>query len=355
MLASDSARVVVFSPYGRSAGSVRTRVHEWLERLDVPREVHGFLDRNTAGFNAISHAPVAAARAHLALRAGGGVGADDIVLIHREASPLSDGRLEERLLCAGGRGVFDLDDGIQWDWGDGGVARRWLPKADKTIRMVRAADVVIAGNDLIAEWAGSYARHVVVIPTCVDPKRYTRKRSYELGTIPRLGWIGSAATEGQLASMTEALESLHRRTGARVQLVGDPRPKLGSLEAILDRVPWSEANAYALPAEWDVGLMPVPDGLLQRAKCGYKALQYGAAALPVACSPVGVNAEILGRSDESITEQLDELVTTTAAAREERGDALHERVRARYSYDAHLDRWTSAVFGINPNSAGVAP
>ena len=354
MSGRDVPRVVVFSPYGRGAGSVRTRVHEWLERFGAEFDVHGFLGRYAAGWAEISREPLAAARAQWSLHAPHLVNGNDVVLIHREASPLSDGRVEGRLLANAGWGVVDLDDGLQWDWGHGGLARRLRPKAKKVIRMIRAADVVIAGNDLIAEWASTYSQAVVVIPTCVEPSKYVRKNSYELGATPRLGWIGSAASEAQLASMCDQLLDLHVRTGARIEIVGDPRPKLGRLETIVDRVTWSEGAAYSAPARWDVGLMPVPDGLMERAKCGYKVLQYGAAGLPVACSPVGVNAEILRGDHSSLIDQLDKLLVMTTAERERVGAAVRELVYDRYSYDAHQTLWASTVFGPRDPSEWIS-
>jgi glycosyltransferase involved in cell wall biosynthesis len=43
-------------------------------------------------------------------------------------------------------------------------------------------------------------------------------------------------------------------------------------------------------ATWDVGIMPLRDGPYERAKCGYKLLQYAASGVPAVGSPVGVNA-----------------------------------------------------------------
>ena len=75
--------------------------------------------------------------------------------------------------------------------------RPW-PRSLIAARSAGAADRVIAGNDLLADWASSLCPDVVVIPTCVDPSAYRTKVSYELSDPPRLGWLGSPATEGYL-------------------------------------------------------------------------------------------------------------------------------------------------------------
>jgi glycosyltransferase involved in cell wall biosynthesis len=44
---------------------------------------------------------------------------------------------------------------------------------------------------------------------------------------------------------------------------------------------------------FDIGLMPLTDDIWSKGKCGFKLLQYMAAGIPVICSPVGVNKEIV--------------------------------------------------------------
>ena len=39
--------------------------------------------------------------------------------------------------------------------------------------------------------------------------------------------------------------------------------------------------------------MPLPDDPWTKGKCGFKLLQYQAVGLPVVCSPVGVNREMI--------------------------------------------------------------
>jgi len=84
--------------------------------------------------------------------------------------------------------------------------------------------------------------------------------------------------------------------------------------------------------------MPLADDEWTRGKCGLKLLQYGAAALPVICSPVGVNAQIVrhgvtgllaaapGEWGEHLRALLDD-----AALRRRLGDAARRRVAERYS------------------------
>jgi glycosyltransferase involved in cell wall biosynthesis len=59
----------------------------------------------------------------------------------------------------------------------------------------------------------------------------------------------------------------------------------------VENVAWSRESEARLLSDSDVGLAPLPDTPFTRGKCGFKILQYMAAALPVVASPVGVNAD----------------------------------------------------------------
>jgi glycosyltransferase involved in cell wall biosynthesis len=56
---------------------------------------------------------------------------------------------------------------------------------------------------------------------------------------------------------------------------------------------WQSDEEVSDLHSFDIGLMPLSDDLWSRGKCGFKILQYMAAGLPVVCSPVGVNREII--------------------------------------------------------------
>jgi glycosyltransferase involved in cell wall biosynthesis len=44
---------------------------------------------------------------------------------------------------------------------------------------------------------------------------------------------------------------------------------------------------------FDIGLMPLNDDLWSRGKCGLKIVQYLSVGLPVVCTPVGINSDII--------------------------------------------------------------
>jgi hypothetical protein len=337
------------TPYGRGAGSSRVRVFEWLTRISAPSLVQSYLGRHNASPAYMARHPLSVLRAEAALR-WVAQRRPERLLLHREASPISRGSLEVRLIKQAEFAVYDFDDALQWDDGSDGRLRRLIPKAPKALAAVRGADRVIAGNAVLAEWASAHNSDVRIIPSCVAPSTYRQRAHYELNDPPRLGWIGSADNEPLLGLIAEALFEINRRTGARLTLIGTTEPTLGSLEGIIDRVPWSERTQGDGLADIDVGLMPVPDTLYNRGKCGYKLLQYAAAGILLAGSPVGVNSEILARTGmpapTSLAEWVDailSLLNKPAVERQRLGRQARNVVELHYSYDAWLPDWEEAV------------
>jgi glycosyltransferase involved in cell wall biosynthesis len=348
-LAAPPSALHVATPYGRLAGSSRVRVFEWLDRIAAPAVVSSYISHRNANPAHLARHPLAVLAAERRLRRMASPRAERM-LLHREASPLSRGELERRLLTTARFAVYDLDDALQWDWGEGGRMRRIAPKAPKALLAARHADRVIAGSPVLAEWAAEHNQDVVLIPSCVAPDRYRQKSDYGVREPPRLGWIGSRGNEAYLQLIAPALEELHRRVGARVTVIGTTERTLGELERLIDRVAWSEASQHTELARLDVGLMPVPDEPYTRGKCGYKLLQYGAAGLPAVGSPIGVNADILRRfgmpAPERAADWVDAvlgLLESSEAERARLGRGALDVVRSAYSYDAWLARWQQAV------------
>jgi glycosyltransferase involved in cell wall biosynthesis len=349
--------IYAVTPYGRKGPSSRVRVFEWLDRIAEPRVVSSYISHNNARPSEVARHPVAVLAAERRLRRMAAQRPERL-LLHREASPLSRGDLERRLLSTSAFSVYDFDDALQWDPGvggrwDSGIAgrlRRIAPKAPKALVAAQTADRVVAGNPVLGEWAAEHSRDVVVIPSCVAPDRYRPKTDYTVGDPPRLGWIGSANNEVYIQLVASALREVHRRTGARLTLIGTTRPTLGDLEDIIDRVAWSESNQYALLPALDVGLSPVPDEPYTRGKSGYKLLQYAAAGTPVIASPVGVNRELLSElgmpapeDHEGWADAILDLLTRPAQARAELGRRAREVAELHYSFDAWLPRWREAM------------
>jgi glycosyltransferase involved in cell wall biosynthesis len=340
----------VVSIYGPTAPSTRVRAYEWLEHLglDSTRYEYAGLGEHSPR-TTLAHLP-SVARAERRVRALGRSLLRGTVLLSREASPWSTGDVESRILTGSGRGVYDLDDALfedQLGW------RRVLGKRRKVELASAAADVVIAGNAMLADFLSDHATDVRLIPTCVDPARYTAKQSYDVAGAPRLVWLGSRSTEAYLTGIAPALREVHRRTGARVRIISAAsEADIPGLEGLMDRVTWTPTSYAAELASADVALAPLDDDPFARGKCAYKLLQYAATGLPMVGSPVGANELALERfsgwaatSHDDWVDALDEAIESSADERSRRGRAAMSAVQTHYSFDAWSDAWRAAVLG----------
>ena len=353
-----SPSLVVGGSYGAGAASMRVRVLQWLRFLDLQAEVHDYLGTPNVRPSTLLRRPLRLLEAEARLLRLGARARPERLLISRSMGPFTRGRPEAALLRRAGRGVYDFDDAL-FDDHRGGV-HGFFGEAAAWARSVRAADVVIAGNDHLASAAARLNRHVEVIPTCVDPSEYPLKQRYAVGSVPRLVWLGSPVNERYVVAVAPALLEVHRRTGARLTMISAGSRPLGALDAITDRVQWDGARSDALLAEADVGLMPLPDTPYERGKCAYKLLQYAAAGLPSVATPIGVNAVVVDQVHGLPASDTDDWVQATVALLEEpedvrraRGRAARAAVEEHYSYRVWQHAFRSAL--ALPDPAPVEP
>lgn len=335
-----STSVDIVSLYGVANAGVRARALGFLDRLDASHRLHSYFPGNTAGMRQFARSPLRPLAAEVALRRLA-AHPPARLLLSREASPLGKGAIEERLLRSADHGVYDIDDALHEDVRSQAF-ETLFSKGGKASRAAAAAGVVIAGNDYLADWASDHNDDVRVIPTCLDPSAYTRKTVYSIGSRPRLLWLGTPSGERYLTMIGAALMRFRRETGATLTIIGDAHTRLGELESMIERVPWSLAMAQATVANFDIGLMPLDDTPYERGKCAYKLLEYGAAGLPAVASPVGVNAEVLHRTGAATPRSNDEwylaLQSTVGASAQSRAEGA-ARLRDIVERDFSFNRW----------------
>lgn len=335
------------SAYGPTGASSRVRLLDWFSYLGLSPEIHdyaGFPDNRPTRL--VRH-PFSVARAERHIR-GLNV-TESTVVLSREATPFSLGEIEGRLLREAKWGVFDFDDALFVD--SGGIRGPAHP-ARKCERAIKAADVVIAGNAHLADWASQHSDAIQVIPSCVNPSDYQAKSDWAVGDRPTMVWLGSPSTESFVANILPALRQVCERTGAQLLLISgaNENPALDALGPFLNRVPWSLDKVATVLASADVAIAPLNDSPYARGKCAYKLLQYAATGLPIVGSPVGANALALSRFDGISASTDDEWVDGLIAVLEEPGDRRESRGRSamravaeHYSFAAWSDLWAATT------------
>ncbi|MDA0272876.1 MAG: glycosyltransferase family 4 protein, partial [Proteobacteria bacterium] len=255
----------------------------------------------------------------------------DLVFIQRKLFSSMFIRLLRKVAS---RIVFDFDDAINLR-SNGEISRT---RANKFEAVIKAADLVLAGNSYLAESASALGARVEISPTSVDVDRY-------LSQIPRLEkislvWIGSRSTSRYLESHRSILEALGKKIpGIKLRIIGDFELSLDHLE--VENVPWTDSGEVDAIAQCHIGIAPMDDDNWTRGKCALKVIQYMAAGLPVVSSAVGANKDViehgetgfLAEDQDAWLEAVGKLVNSRQL-REQMGESARMRAKERYSSDA---------------------
>jgi hypothetical protein len=268
---------------------------------------------------------------------------DLVFLQKRLLRPLEWSLLKKRAA----RIVFDFDDAILYRDSRRG-AHITQGRKRRFRRVVRGSHRVIAGNEYLRHLAEEAGARTVTIPTPVDMDRYEEKKGGGSPSV-RIGWIGGAGTLFYLESLHAVLRDVCRGApGTQVVVISDAFPRWTDVPMV--RKPWSYEEEIRDLHSLDIGIMPLTDDPWARGKCGFKLLQYMAVGLPVVCSPVGVNVDMvrdgvqgfLARTPEEWAEHLRRLAARPEL-REGMGAAGRRLVLERYSLHVWAPRLVSAL------------
>lgn len=348
-------RMLMLPRYGRLGASSRVRMYQYLPGLraaGIEIDASPLFDDDYVRALYAQQRPIGSilsgyTRRLARLLRGGEY---DAVWIEKELLPWLPAAIE-RLLWPRSVVVVDYDDAVfhRYDMHPSGLVRAELGR--KIDAVMRRADLVTAGNGYLAARAfGAGCTRVERLPTVVDLSRYPpgpspSSRESDLVTI---GWIGSPATAEYLGMVAPALQQLARTHAIRCVAVGARPDQVDGTS--FEAVPWTEVSEAAQVADFDIGLMPLPDEPWERGKCGYKLIQYMACGLPVVASPVGVNPEIvsngvngeLATSTEEWVAALSRLIENPEL-RVRQGTQGRQRVQAWYSLQAQTPRLVSML------------
>lgn len=334
-MSSDDVRVLFLTRYGPLGASSRVRLLQFLPLLEAagiratvsPLLPDDYLRRLYAG-GGVDRKRVAAWYAGR-MRMLAGARRFDVVWIEKELFPWLPAWAESILSTLGVPYVVDYDDAIfhQYELHRSALVRRGLGR--KIDAVMRHAALVTAGNEYLAERArGAGAARVEVLPSVVDTTRYALEAGPR-GSAPfTIGWIGSPSTAEYLRAVAPALAEVCADGGCRFVTVG---AGLSGLDGVpLEARSWAEDREVADIQEFDVGIMPLPDGPWELGKCGFKLIQYMACGVPVVASPVGANRTIVRVGETGyLANSLPEWVASLRTLRDDPARAREMGLRGR--------------------------
>ncbi len=229
--------------------------------------------------------------------------------------------------------VWDVDDAV---WLGRAGARRMATEC------ARLASIVVAGNQLIADWAvDAGAADVRVIPTCYEPRGDGSRIGAADGDRINVVWIGSPATAPLLDQAAPLLLALGQRTRLKLTVVGaQPRPALAGVDA--EYVAWSPENEHRALSSADYGLALQPRTDYADHKCGLKIVQYLSYGVVPVATDSPVHRDIVDDVGMLVDERepLDELADAlTVGPTEATRRRARQRWQTRYSRAQGAAAW----------------
>lgn len=187
--------------------------------------------------------------------------------------------------------VYDFDDAVMYR-NSYASSPYSTTRERRFARTVMSADHTIAGNTFLADQTRRYTNQVTVIPTAIDIKKYTPKNYTTENKKVTIGWIGSSSTLPYLADIKGVFETLGKRyKHIELEIICDTFFDCKNITVI--KKMWNVEEDVEALKTLDIGVMPLTDDPWSRGKCGLKLLQYCGVGVPVVCTPIGVNRDVV--------------------------------------------------------------
>jgi glycosyltransferase involved in cell wall biosynthesis len=187
--------------------------------------------------------------------------------------------------------VYDFDDSVMYR---NSKAKDPVSQTRKRrfAQMIKASDFVIAGNEFLRDQVLPLNSNVEVIPTPIDQERYQEKDYSVPKDRVTIGWIGDHGSIHYLEKMRPILERIgERHPRSELKIVCDVFFDCEKIKVVKKQ--WNSDDEIRDLQSFDIGLMPLVDDPWSWGKCGLKIIQYQGVGLPVVCTPVGVNRDLV--------------------------------------------------------------
>ena len=186
--------------------------------------------------------------------------------------------------------IFDFDDAIYCDHESTEIDKS-SNLYHKFKSIVSRADLIVAGNNILKKAASEFNDNIEIVPSAVFVKDIPQKSYTCQNKKVIIGWVGSSFNLQYLHLLSPVLKKLSEKYDIQLRLICDKGLEIDGVDVKF--VPWSIETQDREIANFDIGIMPLDNSLHTSGKCGYKALQYMAAAVPAVVSDVGINSDIV--------------------------------------------------------------
>lgn len=276
----------------------------------------------------------------------------DVVVVARETIPFGTYFFEfiiKKVLKK--KLIYDFDDAI---WiktiSEGNKRFSFLKSASKYSQIMKIADVVIAGNKFLAEYAKKQNTNVVIIPSCVDLDIY-KLSTKVLNEKVCIGWSGSESTLSQLLSIIDVLEQLQTKYTNDIYFkVISSRNDFLVNGLQIKSVKWNAKDEIKELQEFDIGIMPLVYNEWSKGKCSMKGIQYMGLGIATVMTNIGTNKEVIQHGEngflaDTSAEWVDclSILIDDLLLRNKMGMAGRKTVEEKYSLQSWQKEWVSNI------------
>lgn len=237
--------------------------------------------------------------------------------------------------------IFDLDDAIYENHATVKPSLFSLDnlffkmRKNNLFKTLRSANAVTVTVPYLAEYVKKFNQNVHVITGPIDCSVY-KQTSEDTSNKTIIGWIGSPVTVKYVQNVLPAFVELQKKhSDIEFHIVGS-KP-FAAEDINIKFFDWSEEKEIGLLSRFDIGIMPLTNDKWSKGKGGLKILQYFAMGIPVVCSPVGINEELVndginGYHAKSMSEWSEKLtyLAENEPLRKEFGNAGRKTVEEKF-------------------------
>ena len=244
--------------------------------------------------------------------------------------------------------IYDFDDAVMYR---NSKAKNpfSLTRKKRFIKMIKASDFIIAGNEFLRSEVLPYNNNVEVIPTPINHHRYSPKNYHIKKERVTIGWIGDHGSIHYLEKMRPIFDRIAiNHPEVELKIVCDTFFDCERMKVI--KKFWTHEEEVSDLQSFDIGIMPLMDDPWSWGKCGLKIIQYQGVGLPVVCTPVGINRDLVedgvsgfyAMTDEEWEKKLSLLIEDDKL-REKMGAEGLKRVLNGYTVEACAPRLLSIL------------
>jgi glycosyltransferase involved in cell wall biosynthesis len=212
----------------------------------------------------------------------------DIVYLQKKLPTPLEGALLKRFSR---KLFFDFDDAIYLRHDADGELES-SSRQNRFRNITKRVDFVVAGNRFLADYAREFNENITVIPSSVETRNIPQKDYSRTHEKIIIGWVGGGINLHHVRLLSPVFRRLSKEHPIEIRVLSSDGIEVPGVP--VRSIPWSLETQEKEIAEFDIGVMPLPDNMHTRGKCAYKAIQYMAGGVPSVCSDVGINREAIG-------------------------------------------------------------